>query len=328
MTLTEEQLQILQEIDTISRTKTVETWEKYWLEYMRENLKAPSRRSLSDFSIPDKRNKETLAIVGPGPSITQYQDRLDELREVATICVLPTALEWSHAHGLDPDFVVIQDSGHDEPKFFCEGDYPTIGPTTLNPKVVAQQNAFLFTLMLGDYGRKDPLFGEWNRFSLWLDYDLDGGVTSLGCVSNLAIELIEMFRASGQLRAKRIVLFGQDFGGWKNLARVPRTGETECPLIDTHMNGKYSDQWVEWNGFYTDTRMILYKLKLLRLWAKTEAPLYSCSNGMLHELPYVFFDMLLRGKFPKRYPKKKEIEERYTAYAALMADTFPREEGD
>ena len=110
--MTDEQRQIIMEIDTISKMKTVENWESRWVTYMKDNrrINGGSRRKLSEFRLPEDRDKETLVLIGPGPSVTQYADRLVELREHATILILPTALEWCAEHGLLPDYVVIQDS--------------------------------------------------------------------------------------------------------------------------------------------------------------------------------------------------------------------------
>ena len=315
--MTQEQRQIILEIDAIAKTKTLETFEDRWLKYIEEN-QGPNRKSLSDFSLSDERNKDVIVIVGPGPSILQYQERIRELSDVATICVLPTALEWSLSQGLYPDFVVIQDSGYDG--ISIPGDCPFIGPTTLQPGLVQAKDMYLFTLLLGG-----GIFNSWDEYSLRVDSDLDGGITSMGCVTNMAIEVVTLLRGSGQLRASKIVLIGQDFGGWRGLARVPRFGATEPPKIG---DKGVTDEWLEWNGFQTDPRMIWYKYKLLLLWARTNAPLWSTSHGMLYEIPFVFFERLLRGKFPSGYPGHKEIVRRFEQYAGLMADTFPREEED
>ncbi len=322
MTLTDDQRQIIMEIDSISKMKTVETWEERWREYIVAN-KGENRKTLSSFALPPERDKKILAILGPGASILQYDDCLDELREVATLCILPTALEWCESIGIAPDFVVIQDSGHDEPDFFQPGAYPVLGPTTLNPRVVEQQDPHLFTLLLGNGSTEAPVFGPWNKWSLQQDRDLDGGIVSMGCVTNMALSVIELFRQSKQLRAEKVVLFGQDFAGWKGFARVPRLEETECPTIEEFA----VHNWIEWQGYHTDARMIWYRFKLLNLWRHTFMPLYSCSEGMLEELPYVGFDNIMRGKWP-RYPSRAKIVEMFTEFSALMADTFPREETD
>lgn len=321
--MTKAQKQIILEIDTISKMKTVETFEERWKSYIEIN-RGPKRRSLSDFSLPNNRNKETLVIIGPGPSITQYADRLVELKDVATVCILPTALEWSAELGLYPDFVVIQDSGIGEVSFFSDEEYPVIGPTTIHPDVVKSRDPYLFTLTMGSGRLDDPMFGKWNERSLWIDSDLDGGVLSMGCVTNLAIEIIQLLRNSGVLRAKRIVLIGQDFAGWRGMARTPRLSDPSPISIESRMEV----DWLEWNGYYTDPRMIWYKWKLLQLWFKTEAPLYSMSHGMLHELPFVFFEQVMGNKWPKHYPKQKAIEKMFEQYSELVADTFPREEED
>jgi hypothetical protein len=177
----------------------------------------------------------------------------------------------------------------------------------------------VFTLLHGN-GLKDPIFGQYNEFCLLIDSDLDGGVFSLGCVTNMAIELALMLQKSGQLNAKRIVLLGCDYGGWEGYMRVPMDGGEDWPRYEAGIH-----DWVVWNGYITDPRMIWYKWKLMRLWSRTAAPIYSLSHGILTEFPSVTFDQTMQGKF-RKYPKKKYIERKFIEFSALMADTFPREE--
>ena len=320
MNLTDEQKHIILEIDMITKQKTVETDFALWTTNIGVNSRnlGNDRKPLSQFWLHDSRNKDVLVIIGPGASMRQYADKLHALRRECTICTVPTALQWTIRHGLYPDFVVMQDSR--QKRWLFKGvTAPVLAPTTGDPGILEDFDCYLFTLMHGN-GLIDPVFGSYNEWSLLIDSDLDGGVYSMGCVHNMAVELVLMLKESGQLRWKRIVFLGCDFGGWNGLIRVPMDGGD-----DWQTNDDGDEWWIHWNGFWTDPRMIWYKWKLLRMWARTEAPIYSLSHGLLHEFPSVTFDHALTGKF-RRYYKKKYIERKFQEYSALMADTFPREE--
>ena len=158
--LTKEQKSIIFEIDSQAKALTVEAFQERWGRYIGENSRnlGPHRKTLMDFDLPKSRNKETLIIVGPGPSMKMYEGRLHELRDVATICTTPTALQWTMGQGLLPDYVVIQDSG-DEMAFLRGLEEPLIAPTTIAPEVACMYDPYLFTLILGS-GLKDPMFGQ------------------------------------------------------------------------------------------------------------------------------------------------------------------------
>lgn len=330
MVLTEEQKSIILEIDSIAKAKTFETNYRKWLRNVGENRElGTSRTPLSKFKLPDGRNKDTLIIVGPGASMKQYENDLWQLRTYATICQLPTGNRWVREHRLYPDYMVVQDSAQ-HPAQLEGNKAPLLAPTTIGPELAKANwtHLYLFTLLIGR-GLGDPIFGQYNEFSLLIDSDLDGGVGSMGCVTNMAVELAIMLGKSGQLNFKRIVLLGCDYAGWNGFMRVPVFGGDEFPHIDTAPDD-VKHEWVKWQGYDTDPRMILYKWYLMRLWARSEAPIYSMSHGILTEFPSVSFEQVVTGKWPKakRYPSKRRIDEMFLEYSALMAETFPREEDD
>ena len=280
------------------------------------------RQSFLDFRLPPDRNKDTVVIVSPGASLKLYQDRLHELSEVATICIVPTALGWVKKQGLNADFVVVADPNPSQHLLLkeAENDAPVIAATISHPGIAIENDVYWYSLLLGN-GEDDPKDNElfwWDVPVRDLENDIAFLIPSLGCSTNTAVKLVQEMRSSGWSNAKRIVLLGCDYSSWDGYERVPGLDHVfEWPEID------FSKGWFRWEGRWTDARMVIYKLVLLRLWAQLHAPIYTMSHGILHEFPRVEFDNVMSGEYSDNL-SWREIYERIDTFEAYMAKNFPR----
>lgn len=287
--------------------------------------KTYKRQSFLDFRLPPDRNKDTVVIISPGASLKLYQDRLHELTDVATICVVPTALGWVKKQGLNADFVVVADPNAAQHILLkeAENDAPVLAATISDPGIAVHNNVYWYSLLLGN-GEDDPKNNElfwWDVPVRDLESDIGFLIPSLGCSTNTAVKLVHEMRSSGWSNAKRIVLLGCDYSSWEGYERAPGLyREEEWPKINIA-------KFFEWEERWTDARMIIYKLVLLRLWAQLHAPIYTMSHGILHEFPRVEFDDVMSGEYSDNL-SWREIYERIDTFEAYMAKNFPGRENE
>ena len=284
--------------------------------------KTYKRQSFRDFRIPPDRNKDTVIVVSPGASLKLYQDRLHELSEVATICVVPTAMGWLKKQGLSPDFVVVADPNAAQHLLLreAENDAPVLAATISNPGILAENDIYWFSLLLGN-GSNDPKENElfwWDGPMKDMENDIGFLLPSLGCSTNTAVKLILSMREAGISNAKRIVLLGCDYSAWNGYRRAPGLDHIdEWPkLVD-------KTYWYKWEDEWSDARMVIYKLVLLRLWAQSQAPIYTMSHGILHEFPRVEIDGVMAGEYPDNI-SWREISDKINVFEAYFAKHFPR----
>ena len=270
-------------------------------------------------------DRDTIVIVGPGASMKKYEGELWRLREVATIITLPTALWWTHTvQRLWPDLVVVVDGDQSQPQLMRSADYhgPIIASTTAHPILGKENDVYWFSALAGN-GAPKPEDNEFYWYDvplMGMDGDINWQYRSLGCSTNMAVLIAMDLRARGVSSAKRIVLLGCDSSSWGGYRRCPPSHiSQEFPSVGDMR------WWVEWEDRLTNPQMISYKMTLMMYWMHTHAPIYTLSDGIMHEFPSVTIDDVVAGNYPD-YPTKKQIIDRVDTFRAYFADHFPVEE--
>lgn len=341
----------------LARSKA--TWKHFgaqWLSNTRANipqiLKSTSHRLVLDIvkRTPKELVKaEQIFMFAAGPSLRRIENQVHELKGKGIIVATPTVLPWMRHHGLEPDWLLATDSNPSSiVPIAIDGarDIRLLCPSTIDRRLVELfplKNVYWYnSLSQGPDGTIHS--SEFSNFMQLLftsreeeDYKIpgiDAWVVQAGCCTNQAVILLNWMLNSKVLDAKRIILMGADYCYWRGLSRVPFYQPLEkdilgaVPFYDPGTEFREPELYrpighpkdaIEWDGMQSNRRMVLYKRSLLLYYGATAAPLLSCSQGILTEIPYVSIEDILSGN----YPRVLSPEEIAVACSGFLDEEFP-----
>lgn len=291
---------MMDDVEAAVEQRTIDANFIPWTSNVGLNLRSGKGRPLAEFTLPEDRKKETIFIVGPGASMSQYRDNLPKLRDVGTIVMQPTAYPWMHEIGLEPDVLMTVDRMDDQPRLLKGSTCPVIAATLAHPKV-AEYDPYWFMVYQGNGTKSDPRWGQYNLIMHHLHREALGahGHTSLGDVTNMAVQMFsDVIRGEAPFEnwpAKRIVLVGVDRSYWHGYERLKsfNTGEELPPVGDRA-------SVINFRGVGSATSMVFYMMWLYEWWRMyPEIPLYRLDHGIMREIPFVGLSRILAGKWPK-----------------------------
>ena len=286
--------------------KTIEANLIPWITHVGQNLRSGKGRYIGELKLPEDRKKETLFIVGPGPSIYQYRDKLPLLRELGTVVAQPSSYQWMRKIGLEPDLIVAVDHMKDQPDSIAGSTCPVLAPTIVNPQI-GGFNAHWFTLYMGDGKKSHPKWGHWNFLMYHLHHATIGahGWISLGDVTNMATQIfVHVIDGTAPFECwnlKRIVYVGIDRCYWNGYERVMAFIPTRTASPGDDMPPLPPDKTdIDYRGQCSRVNMIMYVMMLYKFWHMyPKIPLYRLDHGIMREIPFVTLAQILAGKYPK-----------------------------
>jgi hypothetical protein len=234
------------------------------------------------------------------------------------------------ANGIKPHYCVAVDANSAIGDLLQEAPYASWGTKLLIPPTSDFRSASAFpdnrywfkSLILARNGINHPFNLYMTLFYPWIV----NWIYQAGCVTNAAFLLTTILNSRGNHDIKKVFLFGADFGYPSGLSRI-RSYKYVSPLDS--LDGK--EKWLlqprdslEWrtarvprtkaaNGMMTDVGMLGYKRSLYSIWhmqgcspfkvdpSSEDSPirnrpcLYSCSDGILFELPHCDGEEVLKS---------------------------------
>lgn len=287
--------------------QTIEAHATHWVLNLRLNAPFVSKNILN-YSI--SREKKTCCIFAAGASLEQYEDRIHRLKQKSEVFIIasPTVIPWMMKHNCAPDIVIAVDKHENMYSWLKLSDWngPVILPTIGNTKVASHYDIWWFNITMGRPGYI-PLIDAVTK----VQYPELPSFPSLGHVTAHALQIMIELVFAKRANFERYVLCGADYGYWNDKARIPIINETEVNIDPTEM--------IEINGVKTNYKMALYKERLYAFWEANPIPLYSLSDGLLHEIPKVSLYDILASRFP--FPTKKEAIAKY--HMEYLTKTLP-----
>jgi hypothetical protein len=297
--------------------------------------------------LPEKiRNADTVYIFASGPSLRNIEDRVSKLRNKGLIIASPTTVPWLYAHGLYPHWILSSDSQerqyHDCARVGANRFSSLIAPQSVHPslpKYFGHKTFWFKSLIQGEDGSIDSV--EYSRIVNDLLSNIDVFAVQAGCVTNQAIIISLFLMQKNLIKAKRVCLVGADYAYSGGFDRVPiyelvyeengwlptrEYRKVERPYggrIVGYVQPPKERDGIEWEGYQTNSRMVLYKRSFIILWISTHMNIVTCSDGILHEVQHVEFDDILEGEFPE----KLTDEEIDTRGLHFLHDVFPKDMG-
>lgn len=301
-----------------------------WLYNVGINLRSGLGRPVTEFTLPNDRQKETIFIIGPGASLSQYREVLPQLRDHGTVIMQPTAYPWMHRIGLEPDVIVSVDHMPAQVRLIEGATCPVICPTTCDQGFAEEHETYFFTLYLGDGTTKKDGTDEGHYFAAWnhmMHHLHKYAVTEVGWVSamdvtnmatQIAFDLMAGENRMPKFPAKRVVLVGADRSFWHGYQRLQGLNDgEELPKY------KPDKRYIEFRGMMTDYVMIFYMYALYELWRLRLQPLYRCDEGIMKEIPYVSMDQILADKYPRPLSAKRVLQRTEDFILHEFVDTMP-----
>jgi len=288
---------VLRQLLAAQLERTLESNLNDWLHNLRYN---GSQVKKSVWEIPVSKAK-TCLIFGPGASLRKWENRIHELHDSGYIVATPSVLPWMIRHDIVPDLVVAVDKSKKMQDWIelAEWDGPVAASTYADPSL-GQNNTYWFNISI--LPMKD---GLWQTP---LDDIVSGMMDdiptfpSLACVTNMALYLMVGLVFKKLAKFERYILVGTDYGFWKDLERVPIVG-------DKYANAP-SESVVKIDGVLTEYKMALYAERLYTFLAAESPKIYSMSEGILKDIPYMSLDDILAKKYPSQ-PNWNNVHERY-----------------
>lgn len=258
--------------------------------------------------------QSNVVIFASGASLSRYNGQINKLNENSIIVATPTNVPWLIHEGVRIDFVVIADSHPSMMEKLKDYDGPIVCPPTVDKSIgEAKNQKFWFKLLMGNGQKDDPTYGIWNLMMHGMFPDIKSGyLAEHACVTNLALAIVGYFMYSRKLLGKRIILAGADYAYWKDWAR-----------IDVKLRPRPMDiDLMDWEGYQTNARMVVYKDRLLNIWAQIQGiPLYSMSEGIIHEIPQITLENVLSDEYPAR-PLEEEVTKRIKEFRGKFLAEF------
>lgn len=291
------------------------------------NLRSGLGRPIDEFTLPKDRQKDTIFIVGPGASMSQYREQLPQLRDHGTVIMQPTAYPWMSRIGLEPDVIVAVDHLPNQAELTMSAKCPFICPTTIDEDIAKHHDTYFFVLYQGDGSPKKDgtpegdFMAQWNLMMHHIHKQAltDTGWTSAMDVTNMSVKIAADIIAgeNGMPKwGKRIVIVGADRCFWNGYSRVPWEGIEPQPFVD-------APQYVDFRGQRTDYAMIFYIYALYEFWRAFPVPLYRLDHGVMKEIPFMSMDQILADNYPRPLSAKR-VEQRTEEFILReFADTIP-----
>ena len=286
---------------------TLDTWGEMWIANLRHN--APQmKHTIREFRTG---KQETCLIFAPGASLTQYEQRIKELRDNRNFYIVgtPTPLKWMMAHGLSPDCLVVADSQPAQYNLIKDSRWrgQILAPITTTPQIGREYDpVYWFNVK-----HSKPGFTPIQDMVSETQYPELPRFPSVSCVTNVALQLMMHATRMGRTAFKRYVLVGTDYGYWRGMPRVPNGLHTaEIPQNDL----------IEIDGRQTNYNMAFYKERLyMLLLGNPEAMVYTLSDGILTELRHLSYQQLRMETYPPQLPLA-QLQEAYRKY---LLETMP-----
>ena len=336
-----------QKADQWMKARSQQIWKHFgptWLNNVRKNIpqinETAANHQLEDAfkRAADRIDSDQVLIFAPGASLKQWEPYMKELapklQQAGIIIATPTVLNWLRMHGVEPTILMASDSSplQTEPLKVAPstGNMMLLVPPLVDRSLVkAFPRSMVYwynSLIMDEDGGVEGL--DYNEFMLMLLQPLHQFIVQAGSVTNQAVIAARSAIDTGIISAQRIVLIGADYAYHGGNGRVPmplQHGETEdgepvwyCPV---YPGIPVEPDSIMWDGMPTNRRMVVYKKNLLYYWWATKSPIYSCSEGILNEFPYVSLFDIADNKYPE-YLNKDEMRE--MAYEFLEVQ-FPQE---
>lgn len=267
----------------------------------------------------DAERKDTAVICAAGPSLEKYLGALKDYKGI--ILAAPTVLSTLSANGIKPHYCVAVDANSAIGEILSEAPYTKMGVKLLIPPTTDWKSANAFegsrywfkSLILARNGLNHPFNLYMTLFYPWIQ----NWTFQAGCVTNTMFLLTTLLNARGNHDIRKVFLFGADFGYPEGLSRIisykfvkpedTADGKSRWlpqPRDSVEWRAKRIEQARAANGMLTDIGMLGYKRSLYSIWqmqgcspflvepgnsksAIRHRPcLYSCSEGILFELPH------------------------------------------
>ena len=273
-----------------------EGWMPFWVKNAAENYQAIKSEFEQDNrdagALTGKTHPDNVLLLGSGPSLNDWEPYLKDWK--GDIMVSSSQLLYCEALGITPTYCFIIDADPTQSFLVTEAktdDITLITHANMDPVVLAAWKGPKYYFRMHDPG--DEWFGKQMpmMYSEFMDLEtkkmwpgIHAYVLNSGNVSNT------MIAVSNFLGYKRSFLCGVDLGfpngdyRFINYKRLPGGGyeqEEKLPIPE----GKVLKQGV--NGVMTDQVDCFYKYSTMILWGMDNPNVYSCSRGILTDLPYI-----------------------------------------
>ena len=306
-------------------------WMPFWSKNMAENyqpIKAEFEIENRDAgSLTTKEHPDNVLILGSGPSLNDWEPYLKDWK--GDIMVSSSQLAYCEALGITPNYCFIIDADPTQAFLVTEAkteNITLVSHANMDPVVLAAWKGPKYYFRMHDPG--DTFFGEIMPmvYSEFMDLEtkktwpgIHAYVLNSGNVANT------MIAVSGFLSYKRIFLSGIDLGfpnheyRFINYKRVGDGYEKDerIPIPET----KQLKEGM--NGVPTDQVDCFYKYSTLILYGMDNPNVYSCSRGILTEIPYICPEAVLacQGDIPDSYKvdnvEKYKIAQTYLRYRGI-----------
>jgi hypothetical protein len=232
-------------------------------------------------------------VYSSGASLSRYKGEIHKVNDHAINIATPTNVPWLLSEGVRVDVVIIVDAHPSMWQMLDGYTGPIVCPVTVDPGINKLPNPiYWMKLLMGDGQISDPHYGLWNMMvhGMFKGKLERGYLSDAGCVTNMAIQIVADWMVANKILSKRIILAGGDYAYWNDWARIADPLKSRPLEIDA----------MEWDGYSTNGRMVVYKKALFPIWLLIASiPFYSMSKGILHEIPEIELQNILDNKFPK-----------------------------
>jgi len=311
------------------------SWMPFWTKNAAENygrIKEVFMKENRDASILFKReHPDNVLLIGSGPSLNDWEPYFKEWK--GDIICSSSHLAYFEALGITPTFCFIIDADPNMSFLVSEADTKNITLVThpnMDPVILASWKGPVIYFRMHDPG--DPFFSEVMPmvYADFLDHatkEQKPGVRSYvlnsGNVTNCQLAMANYWQY------KRSFLCGVDLGfpkgvienqyrfvGYKRTKDgFEREEPTPIPKERVMFKGG--------NNIKTDQVSCFYKYSTMILWGMDNANIYSCSRGILREIPYISPAEVVacQGNIPASYEVPNEIKykkaQQYLTYRGI-----------
>ena len=266
-----------------------------------------------------KEERKPVIIVGSGPSLNDF-DELWHDWEGAVMCS-SSHLQYFAGIGRLPDYCVIIDA--DPAMSFLVGDADTSKTTLLthpnmDPPILEKWQGPIYFFRMLDPG--DDWFSKYipmmySVMNPYTGHGIKSYVMNSGNVVNTMIAISQYIGYGSIFLAGYDLGYPDDVYRFTNFKKVGKKWEREAPPELTERMWSMMGH----NGVKTDTVNCFYKYSTFVLWGLDNAEIYSCSRGIVDELPYIKPKEVIKrkGKVPKKL--KLSADEKYKICQTYLA---------
>jgi len=312
------------------------SWMPFWTKNAAENydtIKKTFLKENRDASIlMGKVHPDSVLLIGSGPSLNDWEPYFKEWK--GDIICSSSHLAYFEALGIKPTYCFIIDADPAMSYLVSEAktkDITLITHPNMDPVVLAAWKGPKIYFRMFDPGDEffkmvmPMMYSEFADFKAKKMYPgVKSYVLNSGNVTNCEIAMANFWQY------KYIFLAGVDLGfpegeienqyrfiGYERKGKkFVREQPTPIPTQRVTLKGA--------NGVLTDTVSCFYKYSTMILWGMDNANIYSCSRGILTELPYVSPEDAVKwqGEVPDSYvvpnKKKYKLAQQYLQYRGIF----------